>query len=64
MGVRLLLYLLVVAPFWYVGVLSLAAIIIVILVYQRSDYLQSWLYIDLGVPVVCALAVRLILYIW
>lgn len=64
MGVRLLLYALVVAPYWFTGVLSLAAIIAVIFIYRRSDYLQSWLYIDLGVPVVCALAVRLILHIW
>ncbi len=64
MGVRLLLYALVVAPYGFTAVLSLAAIIAVIFLYRRSDYLQSWLVIDVGVPVICALVVRVILWIW
>lgn len=64
MGVRLLLFTLVVAPYPLTVLLSLLAIVIIAFVYRRVDYLRSWVYIDIGVPVVCALGVRLILAIW
>jgi hypothetical protein len=64
MGVRLLLFVLAVAPYGFAGLLLFLAIIAVIFLYRRSDYLRSWLFIDVGVPAVCALAVRLVLWIW
>ena len=64
MGVRLLLFVLVAAPFSFSWLLSLLAIAIMIIVYRRVDYLRSWLYIDIAVPVIMALIVRAILAIW
>lgn len=64
MGVRLLLYVLVVAPFSFSWLLALLAITIIIIVYLRVDYLRSWVYIDIGVPVITALITRAILLIW
>lgn len=64
MGTRLLLYLLIAAPLSFTGLLTLLAIVIVVILYRRHDYPRNWLIIDISVPVVSALVVRLILSIW
>jgi hypothetical protein len=64
MGTRLLLYLIVVAPLSFSWFLALLAIIIIVILYRRYNYLRSWLLIDIGIPVFSALLVRAILAIW
>ncbi len=64
MGSRMLLYLLLVAPLPFMWLLALLGIIIIAILYSRYNYPRSWLLIDIGVPVVFALLVRAILFIW
>ncbi len=63
MGVRFLLYVLMVAPLSFSWILGLVALVIVAFLYRRYNYLRSWFIIDSGLPIVVALTARLILMI-
>lgn len=64
MGTRLLLFVLVAAPYSFTLFLALPAVAILFLVYRRLNYLSSWLVIDISVAVITGLLVRAVLWIW
>jgi hypothetical protein len=63
MGVRLVIYLLIVAGSWVSWLLALLAIVILVFLYGRHNYPRLWLLLDISVPFVSALIVYLILAI-
>lgn len=64
MVVRLLLYILVVAPYSYTGFLAFGALLLMIYIYRQYNYLRSWMIVDAVVPIISAFMVRAILAIW
>ncbi|NCF65072.1 MAG: DUF3307 domain-containing protein [Chloroflexi bacterium] len=63
-GVRLVVYLSIVAASLFSWLLALPAIIIIPLLYGRVNYPRWWSLLDIGVPAISALIVRLILAIY